>query len=137
MSDVKDGLKSRFNGLPMHKICYYQAYNDTDTTISRLEKVIHKRGSWKRRGYEDCLGMTPLHILACSKKQDMKVWEFLSSSSPRFSEMLATEDMWGCLPIFYAFANEAPLEIISFYCNVTESFPPMTTFMLESNWLKN
>ena len=136
MSDVKDGLKSRFNGLPMHKICYYQAYNDTDTTISRLEKVIHKRGSWKRRGYEDCLGMTPLHILACSKKQDMKVWEFLSSSSPKFSEMLATEDMWGCLPIFYAFANEAPLEIILFLLQCYRVLSPDDHFYVGKQLVK-
>ena len=135
MSDVKDGLKSRFNGLPMHKICYYQAYNDTDTTIARLEKVISKKGSWKLRGLEDCLGMTPLHILACSKKQDMRVWKFLSSS-PRFPEMLATEDMWGCLPIFYAFANEAPLEIILFLLQNYRLFSPGDQFYVGKQLVK-
>ena len=74
---------------PIHKICYHHCYNDTQSTIAQLTKEIIP-SSWKRREVnpsgkqQDCLGMTPLHILACSTKQQdsIEVYQLLIDKYP-------------------------------------------------------
>ena len=60
---------------------------------------------------QDCLGMTPLHILACSNVHDLEVYRVIIDNYPT---NLITEDRWGALPLLYAFWGAAPAEIIQF-----------------------
>lgn len=63
---IQLALKHRFDELPIHKILYYHSYNSIEGTVENLTSVIDRQSGRER----DCLGMTPLHILACSTKQD-------------------------------------------------------------------
>ena len=180
---IDDALRSRFDGPPIHKLCYYQSYHPTEVTIDQLKRIMSEQNSgaslmshsglsgarsgerkraanWsggesntraRRSGdndavdsativavdsslppaivftntvvdnNQDCLGMTPLHILACSTKQDLELYRFIVASQP---ENLITEDKWGCLPIFYAIWSGAPYDIMLFLINEQkDSFP--------------
>ena len=99
-------LKSRFDTLPIHKMIYYQSYNNL--TPDRLNEATNLRAGQSRSlrrkanptGREqDCLGMTPLHILACSTVQNISLYQMLID---RYPDNLITEDRWGAVPILYA-----------------------------------
>jgi hypothetical protein len=60
---------------------------------------------------QDCLGMTPLHILTCSSVHDPELYHIIVDNYPT---NLITKDRWGALPLLYAFWGAAPTEIIQF-----------------------
>ena len=53
---------------------------------------------------QDCLGMTPLHILACSTVDDLSLYQLLIEKYP---EGLITEDRFGALPLLYIYCGDA------------------------------
>ena len=112
---INDALRQRFENLPIHKICYHHCYNDTQSTLTQLTKEIIP-SLWKRElnptgKQQDCLGMTPLHILACSTKQQnsMEIYQLLIDKYP---ETLIMKDKWGDIPLMYAIWCNAPKDII-------------------------
>jgi hypothetical protein len=76
---------------------------------------------------QDCLGMTPLHILTCSSVHDIEVYRLIVEKYPA---NLITEDSWGALPLLYAFWGAAPAEIIQFLLAIYQSLYPDHVF----NW---
>ena len=76
---------------------------------------------------QDCLGMTPLHILACSSVHDMEVYHLIIEEYPT---NLITEDKWGAIPLLYAFWGAAPAEIIQLLLESYQSLYPGHVF----NW---
>ena len=60
---------------------------------------------------QDCLGVTPLHILACSSTQELTLYQGIVE---RYPENLVTRDNRGALPILYALWRNAPSEIVQF-----------------------
>jgi hypothetical protein len=76
---------------------------------------------------QDCLGMTPLHILACSSVHNLEVYRVIVENYPA---NLVTEDRWGALPLLYAFWGAAPTEIILFLLESYKSLYPGFEF----NW---
>jgi hypothetical protein len=76
---------------------------------------------------QDCLGMTPLHILACSSVHDLDVYRLIVEKYPA---NLITEDRWGALPLLYAFWGAAPAEIIGFLLESYQALNPGQAF----NW---
>jgi hypothetical protein len=72
---------------------------------------------------QDCLGMTPLHILACSSVHDLEVYRVVIEKYPA---NLITEDSWGAPPLLYAFWGAAPAEIIQFLVNSYQSLSLIT-----------
>jgi len=76
---------------------------------------------------QDCLGMTPLHILACSSVHDLELYRLIVQKYPM---NLITEDSWGALPLLYAFWGAAPAEIIQFLLASYKSLYPSHVF----NW---
>jgi hypothetical protein len=76
---------------------------------------------------QDCLGMTPLHILACSSVHDLEVYRVIVEKYPA---NLITKDRWGALPLLYAFWGAAPTEIIQFLLESYQSLYPNYIF----NW---
>ena len=76
---------------------------------------------------QDCLGMTPLHILACSSLHDLELYRLIVEKYPT---NLFTEDRWGATPLFYAFWGAAPAEIIKFLLENHQSLYPDHEF----NW---
>ena len=111
-------LQHRFDGLPIHKLVYYQSYNQG--VLQNLIAAINMRSGQRRTlrsklnptgSQQDCLGMTPLHILTCSSVHDLEVYHLIVEKYPA---NLITEDSWGALPLLYAFWGAAPIEIIQF-----------------------
>ena len=76
---------------------------------------------------QDCLGMTPLHILACSSVHDPELYRVIVEKYPT---NLITEDRWGALPLLYAFWGAAPSEIIMFLLDSYKLLYPNHVF----NW---
>jgi hypothetical protein len=76
---------------------------------------------------QDCLGMTPLHILACSSVHNIELYRVLIENYPT---NLITEDRWGALPLLYAFWGAAPTEIIQFLLDSYQLIYPDYVF----NW---
>ena len=129
--EIINALKHRFDNLPIHKMIYYQSYNNmtadqlniaTDIRISRSRSKLNPSGK-----QQDCLGMTPLHILACSTVQNIELYKVLINKYP---ENLITKDRWGALPLLYAVWGGAPEEIVHFLVESYKSIYPD----FELNW---
>jgi hypothetical protein len=127
-------LQHRFDRLPIHKLVYYQSYNQGVLQILiaaiNMRSGLHRtsRSKLNPTGNEqDCLGMTPLHILACSSVHDLEMYRVIVENYPT---NLITEDRWGALPLLYAFWGDAPSEIIQFLLASYKSLYPNHVF----NW---
>ena len=123
---MNDILKSRFDGLPIHSLCYCSTDADMDqiSNVVRLMPDLSEAPldtSNEVHSNQDSLGMTPLHILACSSKQNIDLYRFTIASHPN---SLITEDKWGCIPILYAIWGGAPEEITQFLLNIHKSTFP-------------
>jgi hypothetical protein len=127
-------LQHRFDGLPIHRLIYYQSYNQG--MLHRLAATINMRSGQSRKlrskldptgNQQDCLGMTPLHILACSSVHNLELYHLIVQKYP---SNLITEDRWGALPLLYAFWGAAPNEIIEFLLNSYQALYPGYEF----NW---
>ena len=128
---ISDALKHRFDDLPIHKICYYQSYHPTETVMQNLKREINPwtlsyLGQLNATGkQQDCLGMTPLHILACSTKQNVEMYRLLIEKYP---ETLIMKDKWGDIPLVYAVWCNAPMDIIQLLVEGYKSYYPDYVF---------
>ena len=125
-------LQHRFDELPIHRIVYYQSYNQGVLLI--LIAAINMTSGQCRMSMldptgneQDCIGMTPLHILTCSSVHDIELYRVIVNNYPT---NLITEDGWGALPLLYAFWGAAPAEIIQFLLDSYQSLYPNHVF----NW---
>ena len=127
-------LQHRFDALPIHKLVYYHLYHQG--VLQNLIPAINMRSGQRRTlrsklnptgNLQDCLGMTPLHILACSSVHDLELYSVIIENYPT---NLITEDRWGATPLLYAFWGAAPAEIIEFLLKSYQSFYPDHVF----NW---
>ena len=127
-ADIISALQHRFDRLPIHKLVYYQSYNPGVLQIliavmnSRLGQCGALRSKLNPTGnQQDCLGMTPLHILACSSVHDLELYRVIVENYPT---NLITEDRWGALPLLYEFWGAAPNEIIHYLVKSYQSLYP-------------
>jgi hypothetical protein len=127
-------LQHRFYRLPIHRIVYYQSYHQgvlqdliAAINMSSGQGPILIINVEPTGNQQDCLGMTPLHILACSSVHNLEVYRLIVESYPT---NLITEDRWGATPLLYAFWGAAPMEIIQFLLESYQSVHPDHTF----NW---
>ena len=111
--NIINALKHRFENLPIHKMLYYQSYDQGRVLRSKLDDPTIKQ--------QDTLGMTPLHILACSTLQNLELYRVLIQKYP---ESLVTEDRWGALPLLYAVWGNAPSDIVQFLVQSYQSIFP-------------
>ncbi|KAL9178713.1 hypothetical protein ACHAXT_003844 [Thalassiosira profunda] len=102
-----DDLLERFNGMPIHELCHYRSNVPTDR--DSLQRVVDEKSLSYM--HQDCLGMTPLHILACSCNSDLDLYKIVVRKFPSY---LVTKDKWGKEPLYYALVGEAPLDILQF-----------------------
>jgi len=118
---VEHALKNRFDRLPIHRLCYYQSYHSTDLVIQQITDLFsampdESEGSLNIPiiigNNQDCLGMTPLHVLACSTKHNLGIYQLVMDKCP---ECLMAKDKWGCLPILYTIWSKAPQEVLQFF----------------------
>eukprot|EP00581_Thalassiosira_minuscula_P028324 CAMPEP_0183757150 /NCGR_PEP_ID=MMETSP0739-20130205/5530_1 /TAXON_ID=385413 /ORGANISM="Thalassiosira miniscula, Strain CCMP1093" /LENGTH=747 /DNA_ID=CAMNT_0025994505 /DNA_START=52 /DNA_END=2292 /DNA_ORIENTATION=- len=161
-ANIFSGLKHRFDGLPIHQMCYQYGYNpkeasgrdelstilcsvtdnthapssdnnedyqgkpgnmegqyclgyeESDMTMEQLQSRARSNRNnpeaSKSNNLQDSLGMTPLHILACSSsKHDLVLYQRVIEYEPK---CLITKDEWGCLPILYAVWLNVPPDIL-------------------------
>jgi hypothetical protein len=82
-------LQHRFDGLPLHSIVYYQSYNQG--VLQNLIAAINLRSGQHRTlrskldptgNQQDCLGMTPLHILTCSPRHNIEIYRVIVEKYP-------------------------------------------------------
>ena len=127
-------LQHRFDCLPIHRLVYYQSYHQGVLQI--LLAAIDRRSGQHRTlrskldqtgNQQDCLGMTPLHILSCSSVHNLELYRVIIENYPT---NLITEDRWGALPLLYAFWGAAPSEIIQLLLDSYRSLYPDHEF----NW---
>lgn len=100
-------LKHRFDNLPIHRMLYYQSYNQGRALRSSDGSLISKLDDPSIK-QQDTLGMTPLHILACSTFQNIELYKIFIDKHP---ESLITKDRWGAVPLLYAVWRDAGKEI--------------------------
>ena len=74
IAEIMRELRHRFDELPIHRLVYYQSYHQG--VLQMLIGVINSRQCQLNLtgNQQDCLGMTPLHILACSSVHDIEVY---------------------------------------------------------------
>ena len=109
---IVNALKSRFVGLLIHATMYYTPYHNTMTTQEFQNAMIDEDGQLDPSGLQqDCLGMTPLHMLACSTVQCLELYQLMIEKYPG---NLIVEDAWGAVPLLYAVWGRAPSEILHF-----------------------
>ena len=115
-------LQHRFDGLPIHRLVYYQSYNPgvLQNVISATNMRSGQRRTLRSKldptgNQQDCLGMTPLHILTCSSVHDLELYRLIVEKYPT---NLITEDRWGALPLLYAFGGLHQV-ISSSFCSRT------------------
>jgi hypothetical protein len=127
-------LQHRFDRLPIHRLVYYLSYHQG--VLQRLLEAINMRSGQRRTlrvkldptgNNQDCIGMTPLHILVCSSVHDLEVYRLIVENYPA---NLIIEDRWGALPLLYAFWGAAPTDIIEFLLKSYQSLYPRYKF----NW---
>ena len=107
VADMIRNLKNRFDELPIHSSVYFQSYHQ-----GALHRLITTGNELDPTGnQQDCLGMTPLHILACSSVHNLEVYRLIVEKYPT---NLITEDRWGAVPLLYAFWGAAPVDVIEF-----------------------
>ena len=82
--EIISELQHRFDGLPIHLIVYYQSYHQgvLQNLIAAINMTIGQRPTLISKldptgNQQDCLGMTPLHILACSSVHDLELYRLL------------------------------------------------------------
>jgi hypothetical protein len=135
IAEIIRALSHRFDGLLIHSIVYYQSYHQG--VLQNLIAAINLRSGQCQTlrsnkldpsgSQQDCLGMTPLHILACSSVHNLEVYRLIVEKYPT---NLITEDRWGALPLLYAFWGAAPTEIIEFLLESYQALYPGHEF----NW---
>ena len=125
---IINALKHRFDNLPIHKMIYYQSYNNM--TVDQLNTATNMRSGQRRSlrsklnpsgKQQDCLGMNPLHIMACSTVQSIGLYKVLVNKYP---ETLVTEDRFGALPLLYAVWGQAPNEVVQFLVESYKTIHP-------------
>jgi hypothetical protein len=134
IAEIINELQHRFDGLLIHSMIYYQSYNQgvLQHLFAAINMTSGQGGTLNRKvdptgNQQDCLGMTPLHILTCSSVHDIEVYRVIVENYPT---NLITEDWWGALPLLYAFWGAAPAQIIQFLLGSYQSLYPDHVF----NW---
>lgn len=94
-SELLDVLRGRFDSLPIHRICYYQAHYPPATTRRLLSAA--SEGLFAQQ--VDKLGMTPFHILALSTDPDVSLFSTLMDRFP--IGYACRKDIWGFTPLDY------------------------------------
>lgn len=104
-------LRNRFDGLPLHRVCYYHSHDTEEVAIEKFSIQLTKEDGLNNIDQSDILGMTPLHILACSTKHHLDMYQMLLS---RYPGHVYAKDKWGDVPLLYLIWGRAPWDIVEF-----------------------
>eukprot|EP00526_Cylindrotheca_closterium_P005946 CAMPEP_0113623624 /NCGR_PEP_ID=MMETSP0017_2-20120614/12157_1 /TAXON_ID=2856 /ORGANISM="Cylindrotheca closterium" /LENGTH=566 /DNA_ID=CAMNT_0000533587 /DNA_START=62 /DNA_END=1762 /DNA_ORIENTATION=+ /assembly_acc=CAM_ASM_000147 len=93
-------LQQRFDGLPLHRLCYFHGYHHIKDTIETIRNILQRSAT---AGHQvDVFGMTPLHLLSLAQKPVVKLLQEI----PTFTQMaLSSKDLFGSTPLDYLCKN--------------------------------
>ena len=103
----------RFDKLPLHKFCCssYPTYAVQPVDHVSSEEFYQYVNPLPAHGInQDCLGMTPLHILAC-RGHSVEIFQYMIEKYPN---ALLIKDHWGDIPLIYSLYAEASTKVIHF-----------------------
>mmetsp|Transcript_10775 Transcript_10775/g.26053 ORF Transcript_10775/g.26053 Transcript_10775/m.26053 type:complete len:634 (-) Transcript_10775:98-1999(-) len=125
-SDSTQALQNRFEGLPIHQVCYYS--QDQDVLEQLLMLDFDNDGDNDNDGItsaatQDCFGMTPFHILALSGSHHKVVLGLLKLllKDERFQKVVTKKDIWGYAPLVYACQADSPLPVVKLLLEVHQA----------------
>ena len=101
-----DRMKFRFQNLPLHEMCFDYSNQNTEITFEQVVECLERNVDALRE--KDCIGMTPLHIIACSTNHDVRLFQKLICSS---HETISDRDIFGRTALDYALLSDAPAEV--------------------------
>ncbi|EJK47416.1 hypothetical protein THAOC_33865 [Thalassiosira oceanica] len=99
-------MKSRFKQLPLHEICFDYSNQHTEVTFEQVRECLGDNVEALLE--KDCIGMTPLHIVACSTNHDIRLFQLLIS---RCHGALMDRDIFGRTALDYALLSDASEEV--------------------------
>jgi hypothetical protein len=101
-------IKGRFDELPLHRLCNNFNPMQGDQGTAFIQAVYWFPVQAFQR--QDCLGMTPLHIMLCSGTvHDIRVIQYMIEECPN---AMLIQDKWGKVPLDYALLGKASIAII-------------------------
>ncbi|CAJ1956535.1 unnamed protein product [Cylindrotheca closterium] len=105
-NDLRERLKSRFDNLPHHKVCYQQGHADEKPIEFASFSEDDERGSDRTK---DMFGLTPFHILALSSRPSVVTLQKLMEEATSVStDGILRLDKSRATPLRYAIENYAP-----------------------------
>eukprot|EP00980_Cylindrotheca_fusiformis_P001209 scaffold328_cov130-Cylindrotheca_fusiformis.AAC.23 len=104
--DLVFRLKHRFDGCPLHELCYYHSYHPLAETMGKL-KILLEADPLGATAKLDAFGMTPLHILALTEKPDPSLLRALIDAG-RKDDVIDAKDLFLQSPLDYLCCNSSP-----------------------------
>jgi hypothetical protein len=107
-----DDLRTRFGGLPVHRACFYLSHQSMESKnqVAMLKNLVSQHTHHCAR--VDCLGMTPLHVLACSAVHDLGLYQFVVG---KYLDAMTAKDKWGEAPVVYVLISGAPANVVNYF----------------------
>lgn len=108
---LEQSLQNRFKGLPIHRLCYFQASKPQVKNIKSLGSSLFRgvEPYYETGDKQDTFGMTPLHILSLSVMPNLPL---IRDFVEKFPDTPRTKDRWGRQPIFYALLSHSSADSI-------------------------
>ncbi|CAJ1924341.1 unnamed protein product [Cylindrotheca closterium] len=97
--DLATKLQNRFDGLPLHRVCYFQSYHLVEDTIQQISDILSDNPSALFE--TDAFGMTPLHIVALAQTPRLELLQHLASGF----DVPRTKDLFGSTVLEYISKN--------------------------------
>lgn len=99
--EVAEMLRKRFEGLPLHNVCYFHSYDPN--VMDQLQQAMEQAGTLNCGSkMVDCFGLTPFHILALSTRPNKDLWVTLQQ---QHKDVQHLKDHWGNSPLDYLYLN--------------------------------
>jgi hypothetical protein len=101
--EVPEMLRKRFEGLPLHNVCYFHTYDPN--VMDQIQQAMEQAGPTSNCNSKmaDCFGLTPFHILALSTTPNKDVWITLLSKHKGVQHL---KDHWGHSPLDYLYMHD-------------------------------
>lgn len=118
--DIVPALRNRFNGRPLHKLCYYQVYDPLDTAVQNIQQEATTiMEDITTHDIVDYLGMTPIHILALSTRPHVSLFKACHVKLP--NHIWSKKDLTGSTAMDFLYQNTAAEALQSIHYAVHRS----------------
>ena len=87
----------------------YQVSEEYNDTFALLQDMIVRHPD--HCSFVDCLGMTPLHVLAALEMHDLRLYRCIIETCP---DALTTKDKWGEISLTYILIPQPPIKITQY-----------------------